>query len=229
MRFDKKFTFLFITALLFAMPAFGQRFTKKEQALREARAKNFFYGHSFTLSAGYVHGWLTTDKFDKTSNIYGRTGQFSNTRESFDAMFSWDICKNRYWGVQFSLGYLQQGGQKLFYQDENLGYGPQLRPDLTETIHINEAVFDAVGRLFLPLSYKCRLSLNGGVYVSRVLGKYDDCHDWDMGPLVGLGCDWGHWTAGVTYRPGLYGSVIKDCDAGAASVSFNVGFRLWKK
>lgn len=226
MRLDKRYILLLITTLFISMPVFGQRFTKKEQALREARAKNFFYGHSFTLSAGYVHSWLTTDKFDNNSASAGITGQFCNTRESFDALFSWDICTNRHWGVQFSAGYNQQGGQKLFYYEQN--YGPQLRPDKTETIHLNNVEAQALARLFLPLTYKSRLSLNVGPYVNRVVGKYTNANEWDFGALVGLGYDWNHWSCNLTYKPGVFPNIIKGSDTRAASVSFNVGFRLWK-
>lgn len=228
MRSDKRSLLLLITTLFIAMPVFGQRFTKKEQALREARAKNFFYGHSFTLSTGYVHSWLTTEHFDSNTSIYGRTGQYCNTRESFDAFLSWDVCMSRHWGIQFSGGYVQMGGQKLFYQDQGLGYGPQLRDDLTETIHINAAEVQTMARWFFPLTYKSRLSLNGGVYVDRVLGKYDDCHDWDFGALVSLGYDWNHWSASVIYKPGFSPDIIKSSDTRAASIAVNVGFRLWK-
>lgn len=228
MRSDKRFILLFIVSLFIAMPVFGQRFTKKEQALREARAKNFFYGHSFTLSAGYVHSWLTTDKFDLTSTKFGRTGQFCNTRESFDAFFSWDYCKSRVWGLQLNGGYVQQGGQKLFYQDMGVGYGPQLRSDLTETVHLNDAELQLMGRFFLPLTYKSRLSLNAGIYMDRLLGGYSDANDWDMGAVVSLGYDWNHFVASVSYKPGLFPDVIKTFDTRAASVSVNFGFRLWK-
>ena len=226
MRFEKRSILLLIFTLFVAMPVFGQRFTKKEQALREARAKNFFYGHSFTISAGYVHSWLTTDKFEE--NIFGRTGQYSNTRESFEGLFSWDICTNRRWGVQFSAGYTQLGGQKLIYQDQGLGYGPQLRPDLIETIHINEVDARILARWFFPLTYKSRLSLNAGPNVSRVVGKYTNCNDWDFGCVVGLGYDWNHWSFGINYKPGVFPSIIKGSDTRAASISFNAGFRLWK-
>lgn len=228
MRFQKRNILLLIAFLIIAMPAFGQRFTKKEQALREARAKNFFYGHSFTLSAGYVHSWLTTDKFDQTSSSFGRTGQFSNTRESFDALFSWDICTSRRWGVQFSAGYIQQGGEKLFYSDQGLGNGPQLRPDLNETVHINSAELQSVFRYFIPLTYKSRLSVNAGLYIDRVTGSYSDRNDWDMGALVGLGYDWNHWSVIATYKPGVFPNVIKGSDTRVASLSINLGFRLWK-
>lgn len=228
MRSSTRSILLLIITLFIATPLFGQRFTKKEQALREARAKNFFYGHSFTISTGYVHSWLTTDSFDQTKSTFGRTGQYCNTRDSFQAFFSWDICTHRTWGVQFSAGYTQLGGQKLFYQDQGLGYGPQLRPDLTETITINNAEVQGMFRYFVPLTYKSRLSLNGGIFVDRVLGKYDDCHDWDFGPLVSLGYDWDHWSASVIYRPGVNPDLIKRADTRAASISFNVGFRLWK-
>ena len=36
-------------------PSFAQKFTKREQARREAREKYYFCGNMFTLTAGYNH------------------------------------------------------------------------------------------------------------------------------------------------------------------------------
>ena len=223
---SKRYLLLFVMTMIVAMPTFGQRFTKREQALREARAINYFYGNSFTLSSGYVHGWLSTDRF--TNAEYGRTGLWGNTRESFSFSFAWDICKSKHYGYQFAASYTQFGGQKVFYADQGMGYGPQLRNDLTEQIHINEVMLHASYRYFIPLTYKSRLSLNAGVYLGRTVGKYDDAQDWDMGVTVGLGYDWRFLSASLIYKPGIYTNVIEHSDASINALMLNVGVRMWK-
>lgn len=228
MLLNKRFYLLLLLSLVFAMPMYGQRFTKKEQALREARAKNYFYGHSFTLSAGYNHSWLTKDGFDNTDKKYGQTGAYQNTHDAFDFMFSWDICKKKYYGYQFSAAYLQNGGQKVYYYDNGLGYGPQLREDLTEDIRTQVLEAQAVFRGFLPLSYKSRLSLNVGYYLDRMIGPNEHCRDWDMGALVGIGYDWKSLSVNVIYKPGVYPNLISDSSTRQGALMFNVGIRFWK-
>ncbi len=49
MQINKRSVLLIIFMMVVAMPSFAQRFTKKEQAKREARAINYFYGNSFTV------------------------------------------------------------------------------------------------------------------------------------------------------------------------------------
>lgn len=226
MHLSKRTTLLVLMALTAVMPSFGQRFTKKEQALREARQINYFYGSSFTLSSGYVHSWLTPDRF--TPNEYGRSGSYENTRESFAFRFAYDYSKWRHQGMQFGLSYAQFGGKKLMYHDAGLGMGPQLRPDLTESIHLNEIMVDASYRYFIPLTYDSRLSVGAGLFVGRIVGSYSDRHDWDWGPEVSLGYDWKHLSVGVNYVPGIFPSVIKGCDSRISSLTFSVGVHLWK-
>jgi len=227
MLINKRFTLLLLLSLVLALPIYGQRFTKKEQALREARAKNYFYGNSFTLSAGYVHSWLTKDSFE-SETIFGRTGAYQNTHNSFDLMFSWDICKKKTYGFQFSAGYVVNGGQKSIYQDNGLGYGPQLREDLTDDFKTQNVEVQGVYRYFIPMTYKSRLSLNAGLYVDRLIGTNDYCRDWDMGVLVGIGYDWKSLATSVTYKPGVYPNIIADSDTRMGALMFNVGIRLWK-
>lgn len=228
MQLNKRFFLLLLLSLVLAMPMYGQRFTKKEQALREARAKNYFYGHSFTLSAGYIHSWLTKDAFDNSDRIFGQTGAYQNTHDACDFMFSWDICHKKYYGFQFSAGYLNKGGQKVIYQDMGLGSGPQLREDLTENIRTKNIEVQAAIRGFLPLTYKSRLSLNAGIYIDRLVGSSDIVRDWDMGLLVGLGYDWKYIATSVTYKPGVYPGIISGSNTRQAALMFNVGLRLWK-
>lgn len=226
MHIDKRIFFLVFLGLMVAMPSFGQRFTKKEQALREARAINYFYGNSFTLSSGFTHSWLSRDGFNEV--LFGRTGQYSNTRESFDFAFAWDYCKKKNHGVQVSINYAQFGGEKLYYQDLGLGYGNQLRPDLTQSIHINELYLQGLYRYFFPLTYKSRLSANGGAYLGRVLGSYDDAKNWDMGLVVGVGYDWKQLSLSLNYLPGVYPNIISSSDARMGALMFNVGWHIWK-
>jgi len=226
MYINKRLLLLVLVFLSVSMTSFGQRFTKKEQALREARAINYFYGNSFTVSAGYVHGWLATDHFDETT--FGRTGAYQNTRESFSAAFAWDYCKSKKYGFQVSLNYAEFGGEKLYYQDMGLGYGPQFRPDLTEAIHINEVMAIGMYRYFIPLTYVSRLSINGGAYFSRIVGTYDDVKDWDLGVVVGLGYDWKHLSVSVNYLPGVFPSVVDNSTTRVCGLMFNVGLHLWK-
>jgi len=226
MHVNKGFLLCILTALVVVMPTFGQRFTKKEQALREARAINYFYGNSFTLSTGYVHGWLSQDRFSETK--YGRTGQYSNTRESFAASFAWDYCKKKTHGWQVAATYAQLGGEKVFYHDAGLNNGPQLRDDLTEAIHLNEVMLMGQYRYFIPLTYVSRLSINGGIFASRIVGSYGDANDWDLGAVVGIGYDWKHLSLSVNYVPGCYPDVISGSDTRACALMFNVGLHLWK-
>lgn len=226
MHFDKRYFVLVILTLVVAMPSFGQRFTKKEQALREARSINYFYGNSFKISAGYVHSWLSRDDF--SNNAFGESGAFLNTRPSFGASFAWDYCKKKTHGFEVSLHYAQFGGQKVFYYDGNLGYGPQLRTDKTEQIHINQVMLMSKYRYFIPLTYTSRLSLNAGAYVGRVTGSYDAAENWDFGAVVGVGYDWKHLSVGVDYLPGVWSNVIEDSSSRIGAVMFNVGVHLWK-
>jgi len=212
--------------LVVAIPSFAQRFTKKEQAKREARAINYFYGNSFTVSAGYVHSWLATKNFTETA--YGRTGAFQNTRDSYAFSFAWDYNKKKHHGFRVSAGYAQFGGEKIFYSDQGLGYGRQERYDLNETIHLNEIIVEGKYRFFIPLTYKSRISLDAGVYLARIVGSYDTCEDWDMGPVVGIGYDWKHLSLGVDYLPGVWNKVIDGGNTRVCALMFNVGFHFWK-
>lgn len=226
MYINKRILLLVVLTVMVAMPSFGQRFTKKEQALREARSINYFYGNTFTLSAGYVHGWLCKDNFE-TSN-YGQTGAFRNTRYSYGFSFAWDYCKKKNYGFQFGVDYNQFGGEKIYFFDSGLGYGQQQRYDLSEQIHINEVMGMAKYRYFIPLTYKSRLSLNAGAYVGYIVGTYDSNENWDFGPIVGVGYDWKHLSVGLDYMPGVWSNVIEDSSTRVAALMFKVGFHFWK-
>lgn len=226
MHFEKKYLLLLILATMVALPSFGQRFTKKEQALREARSINYFYGNSFTLSTGYVHSWLSHDNLKVTN--YGQTSAIEDIRPSFSFTFSWDYCKKKNYGIQTSVLYAQFGGAKNFYYDSGLGYGVQKRGDLTEKIHLNEVMLMGKYRYFFPLNYKSRLSLNAGAYFSRLVGTYDDAENWDMGPVIGLGYDWKHLSVGLDYLPGVWPKVVEDSNTRIGALMLNVGVHIWK-
>lgn len=226
MYLNKRVFLLVILAVVVAMPSFGQRFTKKEQALREARSINYFYGNSFTLSAGYVHSWLTKDVFDDSA--YGIEGAIRNTRDSYAFSFAWDYCKKKTYGLQFAVSYAQFGGEKLYYYDSGLGYGPQLRSDKTEQIHLNEVIASAKYRYFIPVTYKSRVSFDAGIFAGYIVGSYDDAKKWDFGPMIGIGYDWKHLSMGVDYVPGVWNRVIDDSSTRIGSVSFKVGVHFWK-
>lgn len=226
MHIKKRSVFLLVIMMVVAMPTFAQRFTKKEQAKREARAINYFYGNSFTLSAGYVHSWLARDRF--TGDTYGMTGAYQSTRDSYVISFAWDYNKKKHHGFRVSASYAQFGGEKDFYHDMGLGYGRQQRYDLTEQIHLNEVMVGGKYRYFIPLTYKSRISLDAGIYVSRIVGSYDDVQNWDLGPMVGIGYDWKHLSLGVDYMPGVWNDVIEGSTARVSALIFNVGLHLWK-
>jgi len=226
MHINKRAVLLICIILAVAMPSFAQRFTKKEQAKREARAINYFYGNSFTFSSGYVHSWLTRDRFTETS--FGRTGAYQNTRDSYAFSFAWDYNKKKHHGFRVSAGYAQFGGEKIYYYDLGLGYGRQQRYDLTEQIHLNEVMVQGKYRYFIPLTYKSRLSLDAGIFASRIVGSYDDANNWDFGPVVGIGYDWKRLSLGVDYMPGVWYDVIEGSTARVSALIFNVGFHFWK-
>ena len=226
MQINKRSVLLIIFMMVVAMPSFAQRFTKKEQAKREARAINYFYGNSFTVSAGYVHSWLTRDRF--TDSTFGRSGAYQNTRDSYAFSFSWDYNKKKHHGFRVSAVYAQFGGEKIYYNDLGLGYGRQQRYDLTQVIHLNEVMVEGKYRYFIPVTYKSRFSLDAGIYVSRIVGSYSDAENWDFGPMVGIGYDWRHVSLGVDYMPGVWNDVIDGSTARVSALMFNVGFHFWK-
>mgnify|MGYP003294971188 CR=1 FL=1 len=226
MHFNKRYILLLILSLVLAMPIYGQRFTKKEQAKREARAKNYFYGHSFTLSAGLNHSWLTKDEFEDLK--FGLSGAYQDTHNSFDLVFSWDMCFNKYYGYQLGLGYMENGGRKVMYHDNGFGYGPQLREDLSDKIRAGAMELQGAFRGFLPLTYKSRLTGSVGVFLDKRVGSSDYVRNWDLGLFVGIGYDWKHLSANVIYKPGLNTSSIEGCNSRAAAVMFNIGVRMWK-
>lgn len=219
-----------VMSLMTALPVQAQKFTKKAEARREARAKNYFYGHTFTVQAGLVHSWLTRYSFTP-STTYGATSRYQNTRQSFDLGFTWDYACTRYWGLQLGTFYSQQGGQltqRFKNTSLSVDYGTQLLNEKTENVHINDLELEAMVRGFLPLTAHSRLSLGVGPYVGRIIAGPDASGHWTMGLQANMAYEWEHVYVGVTYQPGLYESLIDDCNTALNALWFNVGFRFWK-
>lgn len=222
----KKNLLLLIVALLSASPVFAQRFTKREQARREARAANYFYGASFTFTAGYDHSWVEKNDVG-TSPYFGQKQYFQNTYDSFNAGFLMDYALSKKWGYQIGLYYNQKGCDKVYYYDNHLGQGEQKVSD--EEIKVQGMELQGVVRYFIPLSYKSRISINAGLYLNKLIDPPATFKNWDMGVLVGAGYDWQHWSVSATYQPGVYPNLVTHSDLRMSSLMFNVGWRFWKK
>ena len=119
-------------------PSFAQKFTKREQARREAREKYYFCGNMFTLTAGYNHSWLTPSDVTLKSSQYGKSEKMTNTKDAFNIGFLWDHAfkKAHLWSIQSGLYFTVKGGEHLYYYDNGLGSGPQLKEEQTEKLTI---------------------------------------------------------------------------------------------
>lgn len=215
-----------------ATPLSAQRFTKKEQARRDARAANYFYGATFALTAGYVHSWMSKSPIDLSTHYYGQSAQIQNTHDSFNLGFVWDQALDKKWGLQTGLYYMRKGCDKMFYYDNGTSadYGQQLLKEKTEELLIQGLELQFQGRRFFPLNQTTRLSINAGLYVSRFLDEPKDFHKWDLGPMCGIGCDWTHLYTNVSYQPGVFSNVVdRNCKSRLGSLWVNVGVRFWKK
>lgn len=223
-----------ILVLLFATTALGQtlyaqKFTKKEQARREAREAYYFCGASFTFTAGYVHSWMSNNAIELGTNNYGKSERWGNTNNSFNLGFLWDQAINQKWGLQTGAFYSRKGGDHLHYFDNGLGYGKILRDEETEEVTSQCVEAQVQARYFINLAKKFRMTLNGGIYLDKYISSPSGFLNWNMGPQVGLGIDWQHFSAQVTYQPGLFERVAEDSHTRQSAVSVNFGYRLWKK
>lgn len=219
-----------LVSLFLVPPAYAQKFTKKEQARREAREANYFCGASFTFTSGYVHSWMTNDPIEG-SYSYGKSECWGNTNNHFDIGFLWDQSFSRQWGIQTGLFYTNKGGDHLYYyQDPSLSvdYGKKLLAEKTSEINARAIQLQSQARYFVPLSKHQRLSVNAGFYIDRMIKEPDGFGKWNLGPQVGLGYDLFHFSTSVTYQPGLYKSVTKKSDSRQSAICVNIGFRLWK-
>lgn len=225
----KKNLFIFLLGLVAISPAFAQKFTKKDNAKQEARAKNYFHGSSFTFTAGYVHSWMSDGDIHTTSATeFGRSESFKNNHDAFNIGFLWDHSFSKRWGMQNGLYYVQKGGDKFTYHDNGLGTGPL--PRASEEITLHGAEWQCLGRYFFPITHESRLSLNAGGYVTNIWSHHSDgIRKWDVGLMCGIGYDYRHVAVSVSYQPGVYHKVSDNSDLRLNSIMLNVGFRFWKK
>lgn len=218
-----------LIALIGVTPMMAQKFSKKEQARREAREANFFHGASFTLTGGVVHSWLQKSEIDPATTSFDKTefwGQYDN---SFNLGFLWDQAITRRWGIQTGLYYSRKGGDHLYYRDQHLGYGPILLAEETQEYSNQSVELQLQGRLFLPLTKRSRFSLNAGGYIDRVVESGDGFGKWDMGIQGGLTYEWYHLSLGATYQRSLFTPYIDNSNTKQQAVYVNIGYRFWKK
>jgi len=221
-----------ILVLLFALTlgpmAHAQKFTKKAQARREAREANYFYGASFTFTSGYVHSWMNNNVIDLSASTFGKSERWANTNNHFDIGFAWDQAINKHWGIQTGAYFTNKGGDHLYYY-EGL-YGPILLKEKTEEVNVMNAELQTQIRYFIPLAQKMRLSLNAGLFVDKVIDHPAGIKNWNLGPQVGLGFDWTHYSASVTYQPGVIdGMAASSSNTRLNAICVNIGYRIWKK
>lgn len=226
---SKKSLAVLVVGFLIATPVFGQRFTKKEQARREARAANYFYGASFTITAGYNHSWALDREIELSTPYFGKSERLQNTYDSFNFGALYDHSLNRYWGLQTGLFYTQKGcDHTYFYDNKTSGnYGANLYK--TEEQRIQGIEWQGNVRRFFVKTYYSRFSLNAGLYVNKIIESPSTFKNWDLGVQVGLGYDYKHLTTSFTYQPGIYPKVARNSDTRLGTIMFNVGWRLWRK
>ncbi len=210
-------------------PVYAQKFSKKDKARQEARARNYFCGASFTVTAGYLHGWMSDGEVEAfTTAPFGRTESFKNTHDAFNIGFLWDQSFSRHLGMQHGLYYVQKGGEKHYYYDAGLGAGALLRD--TKEISVSGIEWQALCRYYIPLTRVSRLSVNAGGYLTSLLNCHSDgIRSWDMGVMCGIGYDYRHLAVSVHYQPGLFHKVAKNSDLRLNAWMVNVGFRFWSE
>lgn len=227
----KKILSVLLFCFVVVSPALAQKFTKREQARREARENYYFCGNMFTFSAGYNHSWLTPSTLNLNSSAFGKSEKISNTKEAFNLGFLWDHAfkKANKWSVQTGFYYTVKGGEHLYYYDNGFGAGPQLKEEKTEKLNMQGLEVQFLLRRTFLIAYDQRVTLNAGPYLTRFFDAPDGMKDWDLGVLVGIGYDYKHLSASVSYQPGVYPNIANKCNTRQANISINVGFRFWKK
>jgi len=219
---------LLLASVLGPTTVYAQKFTKKAQARREAREANYFYGASFTFSAGYVHSWMTNNVIDLGTSYFGKSERWGNTHNRANVGFIWDQSFNKHWGMQNGAFFTNKGGDHLYYY-EGL-YGPILVDENTDEVNVMSAEVQSQARYFIPLAYKVRLSVNAGVFVDKIFKHPSGIKNWNLGPQVGLGLDWNHVSASVTYQPGAFDRMVaKNSNSRQNALCVNIGYRIWKK
>lgn len=229
MRLFTKVIIILLGMTLACEPVMSQRFTKKEQARREARAKNYFYGNTFSLQAGFVNSWLRRNTIVSASEA-GFCDVYQNNRQSFAIGATWDRAVKKWWGWEAGVFYAGMGGEKCAYYNSGLpGTTSQLRSDRSQSIDYGVIELQGSVRFFLPLTYFSRLSLDMGVHVDKVVAGGDEVSGWDLGPMVGVSYEWKHIIGRVTYMPGINTGLISGAETAQNSMWFTVGYRFWKK
>lgn len=223
----KKSVLVLLAGLILATPMYAQKFTKKAQERQAAREANYFFGSSFTFTAGYLHSWMNASKMTLSNPAFGESAAVKNTHDSFNIGFIWDHSFSRQWGMQSGLYYVQKGGEQMSYYDGGLGYGNILCG--TESLKMEAIELQVMARYFFPLTRYSRLSVNVGPYLSKLINTPDNFSEWDLGVMCGIGYDWKHLAVALNYQPGINRNLIEDCNTSMNAVSLNVGFRFWKK
>lgn len=225
-----------LTVLLFGFvsiaPLFAQKFTKREQQRREARENYYFCGNMFTFTTGYNHSWLIERDITLSSPGYGKKEKMGNTNNRFNVGFLWDhaLHKSKKWSLQTGIYYSMKGGDHMYYYDNKFGLGLQRRNEETEEFDIQCAEATVLWRRAFNLpNPKQRITLNFGPYVSKFIDAPEGIGNWDFGVSVGVGYDFNHWSASVTYQPGVYPNIADGCTTRQANLMFNIGWRIWKK
>jgi hypothetical protein len=225
----KRTLLIFSLALIACPTLFAQKFTKREQARRQAREEYYFCGATFTLTAGYVHSWMNYKSISSDNYAAGRSEYWGNTDNSFNLGFAWDQAFNKKWGMQTALYYMRKGGDHLYYYDSDMGYGKILRPEETEEITWQGAELQCQVRYFINLSKHQRVTVNAGVYVDKLVGSPAGMGNWNLGPQVGLGYDWRQLSVSTTYQPGVFQPITSHSHSTQSALMVNLGFRFWKK
>lgn len=227
----KKLLSVILFCFVTVAPSFAQKFTKREQARREARENYYFCGNMFTFTAGYNHSWLTPSAVTLKSDVYGKSEKICNTKDAFNIGFLWDYAFKKYnrWSIQTGLYYTVKGGEHLYYYDNGLGAGPQLKEENTVKLKNHGIELQCLLRRSFLIAYDQRVTLNVGPYITRLIDTPSEIKGWDLGALVGVGYDYKHLSASVTYQPGVFAHIADQCNTRQANISLNVGFRFWKK
>lgn len=229
MRLYTKVIILLLGMTLACEPVIAQKFTKKEQARREARAKNYFYGNTFSLQAGFVNSWLRRNTIVSTTEA-GFSDVYQNNRQSFAIGATWNRAVNKWWGWEAGLFYAGFGGEKCVYYNSGLqGTTSQFRSDRSTVMKYGAIELQGLARFFYPLSYFSRVSFDLGVHLDKVVAGGDGVANWDFGPALGVSYEWKYLVGRVIYMPGINTGLVSDAKTAQNSIWFNVGYRFWKK
>lgn len=212
--------------MLCAAPVFGQKFSKRVQQRQEARKANYFYGASFTFTTGYTHSWLSESDYTLSTKAFGRKAETQNTRDSWNLGFLYDHAFSKAWGIQSGFFYMEKGGELFTFYDGGLGYGPIVVDETT--IKVSYLGLQCMARYFIPVNYHTRFSLNAGIHLDYAVQAGSYFSKWDLGPQAGIGFDWKHLAASVTWQIGVYPKVVDDSRSRLSAINVNVGVRFWK-